>query len=76
MSTATISINVDEDTARAFAGASDQQRRKWELLLSLQLQDLIESPPRPLKELMDEIGYEAQANGMTPEILESILNDK
>ena len=73
---ATISIKVDEDTARAFATASDQQRRKWELLLSLQLQDLIESPARPLKELMDEIGYEAQANGMTPEILESILNEK
>ncbi len=73
---ATISINVDEDAARAFAAAPDQQRRKWELLLSLQLQDLIESPPRPLKELMEEIGREAQTNGLTSEILESILNDE
>jgi hypothetical protein len=47
-----------------------------EALLSLWLKEIAASDARPLKEVMDEIGREAQRRGMTPEILESILNDE
>ena len=45
-----------------------------QVLLSLRLQDLTSAPRRrSLEEVMDEIGAEAEARGLTPEILESIL---
>jgi hypothetical protein len=74
MATATISIKVDPDTARAFVSASDQDRRKLQLLLSLRLRELTAVRSRPLKEIMDEMGARAQARGLTPEILESLLH--
>lgn len=76
MSTATISLEVDADTARAFTEAASADRRKLELLLRLRLRELTTHPPRPLKEVMDEIGRQAEATGMTPEILESLLRDE
>jgi hypothetical protein len=75
MSESTISIRVPESAARAFAEASEQDRQIFELLLSLRLQELIERPPRPLKEVMDEIGARAEARGLTDEELEAILNE-
>jgi hypothetical protein len=72
---ATISLHVDVNTARAFSTAAPEERRKLELLLNLRLRELIEQPPRPLNEVMDEIGRQAEANGMTPELLESLLRD-
>jgi hypothetical protein len=74
MSTSSISIEVDADTAEAFGAASEEDRRKMQLLLNLRLRELVSSPPRPLKEVMDEIGAEAEARGLTPEILKSILH--
>jgi hypothetical protein len=76
MTTATISIEVAEDAARAFTEASLEDRRKLEMLLSLRLRELTMRPTRPLKEVMDEIGKYAEEQGLTPEILESMLHDK
>jgi hypothetical protein len=76
MATSTISIEVDADAARAFAEASAEEQRKFQLLLSLRLRELTTRPPRPLKEIMDEIGNRAEALGLTPEILESLLHGK
>jgi hypothetical protein len=70
----TISIRVPEPAAEAFAKASEQDRLKYELLLSLRLQELIERPPRPLTEIMDEVGAQAEALGLTDAELESMLN--
>jgi hypothetical protein len=75
MSQSTISIRVPESAARAFADASEQDRLKLEILLSLRLQELIERPPRPLTEIMDEIGARAEALGLTDAELEAILNE-
>jgi hypothetical protein len=74
MASATISIEVDPDTARAFAEAPAEERRKLQLLLRLRLRELTTTPARPLKQIMDEIGREAEARGLTPEILESLLH--
>ena len=76
MGTATIALEVDADTARAFSAASAEERRKLELLLGLRLRELTARPARPLKEVMDEIGRHAEANGLTSEILESLLRDE
>ncbi len=74
MGIATISIEVDADAARAFAEAPAEERRKLQLLLSLRLRELTAGPTRPLKEIMDEIGAQAEARGLTPEVLESLLH--
>jgi hypothetical protein len=76
MATATIDLEVDAETARAFSAASDEDRRRLRLLLGLRLRELTARPARPLKEVMDEIGRNAEARGLTPEILESLLRDE
>jgi len=43
-------------------------------LLSLKLTEVARAP-RPLEEIMDEISRKAQARGLTPEALESLLNE-
>ena len=73
MSTETISIAVDADTALSFCEASPEERRKLELLLRLRLRELTLGRVRPLQEIMDEIGTKAEVQGLTPEILESLL---
>jgi hypothetical protein len=75
MATASISIEVDADSAQAYSAASEEQKRKLQLLLNLRLRELVAGPPRPLKEVMDEIGAEAEARGLTPEILDTMLHD-
>jgi hypothetical protein len=74
MTTAVISIEVDADVARAFCEASAEERRRLQLLLGVRLRELIASPARTLKEIMDEIGAQAEANGLTPEIMGSLLH--
>ncbi|MEX0641474.1 MAG: hypothetical protein WD468_02170 [Pirellulales bacterium] len=72
----TISIEVDSETARAFAEASDENRRKLQVLLNLRLRELTAAPARSLSEVMDEVGQSAAARGLTPELLESMLHAK
>jgi hypothetical protein len=76
MRTETIPITVDSDAADRFCEASPDERRKLELLLRLRLRELTLGRVRPLKEIMDEIGREAEAKGLTPEKLESMLRDE
>ena len=58
MATATLTIQVSEEAARAFAQVSPEDQRKIQLLLDLRLRDLTISPlPRKsLQAVMDEIG--------------------
>jgi hypothetical protein len=76
MATATISLEVDVETAQAFAAASAEDRRKLQLLLSLRLRELTAGHARPLKEVMDDIGRNAEERGLTPGILESLLRNE
>lgn len=69
-----VSIGVDLETARRFEAAPDDERKKLELLLGLRLRELTAGPARPLPEVMDAIGYAAEARGLTPEVLESLLD--
>ena len=74
MQTEEITIRVDPQAARAYRAASEQERRKLDLLLNLRLQDALH-PGGSLQELMRDISRKAQERGLTPEILESILNE-
>lgn len=76
MSTESISITVDADAARSFFEASPDDRRKMELLLGLRLRELTSKDARPLKEIMDEIGIQAEAKGLTPETVELMLREQ
>ena len=77
MATATLTIEVSEEAARAFGQVSPEEQRKIQLLLDLRLRDLTISPPprESLQTVMDEIGKNAAARGLTPAGLESLLND-
>jgi hypothetical protein len=74
METQTITIRVSPEAARVYNTATAEQQRKLEVLLSLKLTEVARAP-RPLEEIMDEISREAQARGLTPEALESLLNE-
>ena len=76
MVAATMSIDLDPETAEAVAEASPEERKRWALLLRLRLRELTSLSPRSLQQVMDEIGEKAAAAGLTPEILESLLNDE
>jgi hypothetical protein len=76
MSVSSISIAVGSDAAQAFVTSTGEERRKIELLLDLRLRELVSGPQRSLSEIMDEIGRHAEAKGMTPELLASLLAEK
>jgi hypothetical protein len=75
METKAIRVHVNAEAARIFEAASEEQRHKLEALLSLRLSDITRSK-KTLEEVMSEISRNAQARGLTPEILDSILSEE
>jgi hypothetical protein len=69
----TVTVSVDNEAARIFQKASLANKKKMQLLMSLWLREF-EKPSVTLEELMDDISRKAQERGLTPDILESILN--
>lgn len=70
-----ITIHVDPAAAQAYRSASEQERKKLDVLLSLRLRDALH-PSGSLKDLMSEISRKAQERGLKPEILETILHEQ
>jgi hypothetical protein len=75
MMTETIAIQVDPEAARAYKAAPPDDQKKIQALLSLWLRDLATAPPATLKEIMADVSHTAQARGLTPEVLESLLKE-
>ena len=75
MNTDKIVISVDSDVADAYRAASDDERRKLDLLVNLRLRDATR-PTASLKDVMREISQIAQRRGLTPEILQSMLDEQ
>ena len=75
MTTEMISIEVDSETALAYREADQQRRAKLAILVRWGLDELKGTGGTALFDVMEEIGRKAQANGLTPEILQSILED-
>lgn len=69
-----ITVSVDPEVAKRYRSASDNERRKLDLLVSLRLLDATESG-KSLRDTVQEISRSAQRRGLTPEILQSILDE-
>jgi hypothetical protein len=69
-----ITIRVDPEAAKAYRTAPEDQKRKMELLVGLQLHRF-PNPRESLEEVTREASRQAQERGITPAILESILNE-
>ncbi|MGC1309340.1 MAG: hypothetical protein WA885_19135 [Phormidesmis sp.] len=76
MTDTTISIRVDETTALAYSQASAEEQKKIQILLGLRVNELFTQSGISLQQVMDEIGAKAEARGLTPEILETLLRDE
>ena len=69
-----ITVSVDPEVAEIYRSASDDVRRKLEILVNLRLRDATLSR-RPLRDVMREVSRNARRRGLTPEILQSILDE-
>ena len=73
MTTVPIVFHVDPESARAYEAMSSEDRNKIQAWLLLRLKGVQTPGGLTLREAMEDLGREAEANGMTSEILESIL---
>jgi hypothetical protein len=69
----TVRVAMDNEAARIFNKASRKDKKKMQLLMSLWMREF-EKPSTTLEKLMDDVSRKAKDRGLTPEILESILN--
>ena len=69
-----ITVSVDSDLAAIYCAASESERSKLDLLVDLRLRQ-VATQGQSLRDIMDEISRNSQQRGLTPEILESILNE-
>ena len=74
MTTASITLQVDEEAARIYENASPEVQRKLAALVSLQLLEAAHST-LSLREVMDTIGQHAHERGLTEERLQEILTE-
>jgi len=70
----TVTLLMDNETARIYEKASLADKKKMELLLGLWLREF-EKPSITLDKLMDEVSRKARQRGLNTETLKSILND-
>jgi hypothetical protein len=71
-----IKIKVSPNVAQAYQKATDRQKSSLSTLVSIFLREDVNEEVDFLGKLMDEISDRAVARGLTPEILETILNEK
>jgi hypothetical protein len=71
-----IKIKVSPNVAQAYQKATDRQKSSLSTLFSIFLREDVNEEVDFLGKLMDEISDRAVARGLTPEILETILNEK
>ena len=69
-----IKIRVDAESAKIYESAIFADRQKLDALLSLRLKEFARKR-RPLETVMSDISRKAQARGLTPEVLNDLLNE-
>ncbi len=69
----TLSIQFDPDIAQAFQSSQPEQQQKIQNLLNQWMRQALKIST--LQTTMDKLSDEAEANGLTPEILQSIINE-
>ncbi len=75
MKTVTIALDVDENLAEAYENASSEDKQKAQIWFELLLRQWSSGSGESLSETMDRISKNAQERGLTPEILEELLED-
>ena len=69
-----ITIQVDADIADAFQQASSEQQQKMQAMLNMWLKYM--EQPNSLERIVHQMREEARDHGLTPEILEILLQDE
>ncbi|GBD54610.1 hypothetical protein BGM30_37030 [Microcystis aeruginosa NIES-298] len=70
-----ILIEVSPKTAAADQSASSEEKERVRIFIDLLMRKPGEDDSDFLGKLMDEISNRSEARGLTPEILESLLNE-
>jgi hypothetical protein len=70
-----ITIKVSPKVAQAYQKATERKKQSLAALVSLFLREDLNEEVDFLGKLMDEISDRAVSRGLTPEILETILNE-
>ena len=77
MSVATmISIPLEAQAAEVYSLAPLEKREWLEMLVNLLVREFARYSPQSLLVLMNDMSREAKSNGLTPELLESLLADE
>jgi hypothetical protein len=71
-----LTLQLEAEAVEIFRNISDTDQEKLEILVSSLFKEYKKSDHSTLKKTMDEISEKAQARGLTPEILETILLDE
>jgi len=71
----TITFEVTPEIAEAYQFASLEERQQIQEIVSLLLKKEKDNDIDFLRKIMDEISDRATARGLTPEILEAIINE-
>jgi hypothetical protein len=66
-------LTIDADAVEVFQASSDDDKKKLQILVSSLFKQYCKSNLDSLKNTMNEISQKAQARGLTPEILDFIL---
>jgi hypothetical protein len=75
MTTVKISIEVSPEAAELYQAAPLEEKEHVRTLVDLLIRKPVNNDLEFLRKLMDEISDEAEARGLTTEILESLLNE-
>lgn len=71
-----ITIQVSPEVADAYQTASDAERRKIQVFIEVLLQKKTDADVALLRGLMNDLSDRVKARGLTPEILDAILNER
>lgn len=74
MNNTTVSIPLDDEASQIYTSVSFEQQQKLQKFVNLLVRE-IDSKSDTLLALMDDISTKAEAQGLTPEILEDFLNE-
>jgi hypothetical protein len=70
----TITLQVEQEIAQAYRDSDRQKQEKINSIIKLFLTP--EFTEKSLSEVMEKIADQAEKRGLTPELLEEILNDE
>ena len=71
-----ILVEVDDISAKKWRDASEEKKIEWGYLISSFIKKGFDKSEKSFQQLLDRIGKEAEANGLTEEILNKMLSEE